>query len=106
MRGKTKPEWPKRLGKKLATIRRSFGMSQNEMLRHLGLDDKYLREEISAYERGVRIPPLNVILRYSKAARVWVNALIDDELDLPPSLPSNQMHEGVQRQQRSRKTLR
>jgi transcriptional regulator with XRE-family HTH domain len=97
MRGKTKPEWPKRLGKKLATIRRSFGMSQNEMLRHLGLDDKYLREEISAYERGVRIPPLNVILRYSKAARVWVNVLIDDELDLPMKIPSKQMHEGRKR---------
>jgi transcriptional regulator with XRE-family HTH domain len=104
MRGKTKPEWPKRLGKKLATIRRSFGMSQNEMLRHLGLDDKYLREEISAYERGVRIPPLNVILRYSKAARVWVNVLIDDELDLPQRIPSEQMHGGVQRPRRHKKS--
>lgn len=97
MRGKTKPEWPKRVGKKLASIRRSLGLSQNEMLRLLGLDDKYLREEISAYERGVRIPPLNILLKYSKAARVWVNVLIDDELNLPNRIPSDVMSEGVQR---------
>lgn len=100
MRGKTKPEWPKRVGKKLAAIRRSFGLSQNEMLRLLGLDDIYVREEISAYERGVRIPPLNILLKYSKVACVWVNVLIDDELDLPTALPSNQMHEGIKRKQR------
>lgn len=101
--GKTKPERPKYLGKKLASIRQSFGLSQNEMLRRLGLDDKYLREEISAYERGVRVPPLNVLLRYSLVARVWVNVLIDDSLALPAELPSKQMNEGVARSRASKK---
>ena len=101
--GKTKPERPKYLGKKLALIRQSFGLSQNEMLRRLGLDDKYLREEISAYERGVRVPPLNVLLRYSLVARVWVNVLIDDSLALPAELPSKQMNEGVARSRASKK---
>lgn len=95
--GKAESEGPKRLGEKLASIRRSFALSQNEMLRLLSMGEKYLREEISAYERGVRTPPLHVLLKYSKLARVWVNVLIDDELDLPAKLPNDQMHEGVRR---------
>jgi transcriptional regulator with XRE-family HTH domain len=67
------------------------------MLRYLGIDGEYTREEISAYERGVRLPPLHVLLKYSKAARVWVNVLIDDGLDLPMRLPAQRMHEGVPR---------
>jgi transcriptional regulator with XRE-family HTH domain len=101
--GKTKPERPKYLGKKLASIRKSFGLSQNELLRRLELDDKYLREEISAYERGVRVPPLNVLLRYSIAARVWVNVLIDDSLALPTEIPNKQMSGGVTRSSASKK---
>jgi transcriptional regulator with XRE-family HTH domain len=65
------------------------------MLRYLGVGEEYTREELSAYERGVRIPPLHVLLKYSKAVRVWVNVLIDDELDLPAELPTRRMHEGV-----------
>lgn len=98
--GKTLPERPKRLGPKLASIRRSFGLSQNEMLRRLALDHIYVREELSAYERGVRMPPLNVILSYSLTTRVWVNVLIDDSLDLPAEIPSEQMSEGVPRPKR------
>lgn len=92
---KAKNEGPKRLGKKLASIRTSFGLSQNEMLRWLRMDEEYTREEISAYERGVRVPPLHVLLRYSKAARVWVNVLIDDALDLPTKIPASRMSEGT-----------
>lgn len=94
---KGRQESPKRLGAKLVLIRNSLALSQNQMLWHLGIDEEYTREEISAYERGVRMPPLHVLLKYSKAVRVWVNVLIDDELDLPKELPSGRMHEGVPR---------
>lgn len=94
---KGRQESPKRLGAKLVLIRNSLALSQNQMLWHLGIDEEYTREEISAYERGVRMPPLHVLLKYSKAVRVWVNVLIDDELELPSELPSKQMHEGVPR---------
>lgn len=94
---KGRRESPKRLGEKLVTIRVSLTLSQGEMLRHLGIDEEYTREEISAYERGVRSPPLHVLLKYSKAARVWVNVLIDDDLDLPAKLPAPRMHEGIPR---------
>lgn len=94
---KGQQEGPKRLGEKLVSIRNSLTLSQGEMLRHLGIDKEYTREEISAYERGVRIPPLHVLLKYSRAARVWVNVLIDDGLDLPTKLPAQRMHEGIPR---------
>lgn len=38
-----------------------------------------------------------VLLRYARVAGVWVDVLIDDELDLPVRLPSPQRHEGVPR---------
>lgn len=94
---KGRQESPKRLGEKLASVRSILALSQSEMLRCLGIDEEYTREEISAYERGVRIPPLHVLLKYSKVARIWVNVLIDDELDLPKRLPPQRMHEGVPR---------
>jgi transcriptional regulator with XRE-family HTH domain len=94
---KGRRENPKRLGAKLVSIRSSLALSQGEMLRYLGIDEEYTREEVSAYERGVRIPPLHILLKYSKAVRVWVNVLIDDGLDLPMELPAQQMHEGVPR---------
>lgn len=92
---KSEKEEPQRLGEKLAAVRNSLGLSQNAMLRHLGVNEIYTREEISAYERGVRHPPLHILLKYSKVARVWINVLVDDELDLPAILPSRNMHGGI-----------
>lgn len=74
-----------------------FGLSQNEMLRYLGLNDKLTREELSAYERGVREPSLLTLLKYAEAAGVWVDALINDERALPDKLPCSPKHEGVKR---------
>lgn len=96
--GKGKRERPTRLAGKLAKIRKAFALSQNEMLRHLGLSDKLTREEVSAYERGVREPSLLTLLRYAEAAGVWVDVLINDDLDLPDKLPCSPKHEGVKHQ--------
>lgn len=85
--GKGKRERPTRLGNKLAEIRKKLALSQNGMLRHLGLDDKLTREELSAYERGVREPTLLTLLKYAQVVGVYVDALIDDEVDLPKKLP-------------------
>ena len=95
--GKGKRERPLRLGIKLAAIRKDFGLSQNEMLRKLGLDQKLTREELSAYERGVREPNLMTLLKFAQAAGVYVDALINDEVDLPKKLPCVPKHEGVKR---------
>jgi transcriptional regulator with XRE-family HTH domain len=95
--GKGKRERPTRLAGKLAKIRKVFGLSQNEMLRHLGLSNKLTREEVSAYERGVREPSLLTILKYAEVAGVWVDVLINDDLDLPDKLPCPSKSEGVKR---------
>jgi hypothetical protein len=38
-----------------------------------------------------------VLLKYSEAAQVWVNAFIDDDLELPDKLPCKSMDQGIQR---------
>ncbi len=96
-------ERPKRLGRKLATIRKQLELSQNEMVRRLGLSNKLTREEVSAYERGVREPSLPTLSRYAEVARVWIDVLVNDDLDLPKTLPSPTKSEGVQRPASKRK---
>jgi transcriptional regulator with XRE-family HTH domain len=78
---------PKRLGVKLASIRCHLQLSQNELIARLGFNGDLVREEISAFERGVRVPPVMVLLEYARAVRITVEALIDDELELPPHIP-------------------
>jgi transcriptional regulator with XRE-family HTH domain len=101
--GKGKRERPAQLGSKLLEIRRKLTLSQNQMLRHLGLNDKLTREEISAYERGVREPSLLTILKYAQVAGVYVDSLIDDNVDLPEELPTKSKREGVKRSNTSTK---
>jgi transcriptional regulator with XRE-family HTH domain len=86
---------PIRLAEKLLQIRLALGLSQNEMLRQLGLSEGYIRSTISGYERGEREPPLPVLLRYAEVANVYVDALIDDRLGLPARLPARRKHAGV-----------
>lgn len=77
---------PKRLGEKLAAIRQQLQLSQNELIRKLGFGDVLLREEISSFERGVRVPPPLVLLEYARLANVYVDDLLDDQADLPEKL--------------------
>src|SRR6266478_2082717 len=95
-------ERPKRLGEKLGVIRKQLELSQNEMVRQLGLTDKLTREEVSAYERGVREPSLPTLARYAKVAGVWIDVLVDDELDLPPNIPTTSKSPGIGRRFASR----
>jgi transcriptional regulator with XRE-family HTH domain len=89
-----------RLSEKLLMIRNSLGLSQSEMLKRLGLEDKLWYTQISGYELGRSVPPPTVLLQYARVANVYVDALIDDELDLPDKLPSAKKHEGVRRRPR------
>jgi transcriptional regulator with XRE-family HTH domain len=88
---------PKRLAEKLRQIRTALGLSQNGVIKRLGLSDELTQDYVSAIERGVREPPLTVLLEYARAANVYVDALIDDGVDLPTRLPSPQKHAGVVR---------
>jgi transcriptional regulator with XRE-family HTH domain len=84
----------KRLAVKLRQVRDALGLSQNEMLSRMGLAEKFNRDDLSKYERGVREPSLLVILRYARVAGVCLDVLVDDDLDLPANLPAKPKHTG------------
>jgi transcriptional regulator with XRE-family HTH domain len=88
---------PKRLAEKLLQIRVALDLSQNGMLKLLGLDEKLFRSAVSGYELGTREPPLTILLEYARAAGVCVDVLIDDRSNLPKKLPSMPKHEGLTR---------
>jgi|ERR1043165_8835885 transcriptional regulator with XRE-family HTH domain len=94
---------PERLGEKLLAVRQAFGLSQNGMLRRLGVDDELTQAEWSAYERGVRIPSLLVLLQTADLAGVWMDVLVNDELDLPNKIPARPKSSGVGRTYRLRR---
>ncbi len=89
---------PARLAEKLQRIRIVLDLSQSEMVKRLGIEGEIAYNKISHYELGTREPPLPVLLKYAEVACVWVDVLIDDELDLPEKLPSVTKHAGVKRQ--------
>jgi transcriptional regulator with XRE-family HTH domain len=83
---------PARLSGKLLEIRIKLDLSQNGMLRHMGLEAELTREEVSAFERGIRVPPIPVLLSYARAAGVCLDVLADDEAELPKRLPAKPRH--------------
>lgn len=85
--GRIPREKPTRLAEKLTHIRKALNLSQDEMIHHLGVENHLTREEISKYERGLRVPSLLTLLKYARAAGLIVDELIDDEFDLPNKLP-------------------
>jgi transcriptional regulator with XRE-family HTH domain len=86
---------PERLGEKLRQIRLSLGLSQTEMLKRLDAESLIVYSQISQYETDTREPPLQILLRYARVAGVYVEDLIDDELDLPEKLPGSARHKGI-----------
>ena len=86
-----------RLAEKLIEIRLALGLSQNELIRRMSLEDELTQARISAFERGVREPKLLVLLSYARVAGVYVDALIDDELELPSTIPAKTKSEGIRR---------
>lgn len=88
--GKAPRTRPARLGEKLLELRHKLGLSQNGLIRHLGLTEKLFQGDVSAWELGNREPDLPTLLLLAKAAGVYVDVLIDDALDLPEKLPAAQ----------------
>jgi transcriptional regulator with XRE-family HTH domain len=96
-------ERPERLAEKLLQIRDSLGVSQGQMLDRLRMGERGYRHYISQFEIGKREPSLMILLEYARIANVYVEVLIDDELDLPDKLPSPTKSEGVRRSSRKRR---
>jgi transcriptional regulator with XRE-family HTH domain len=77
---KMRREQPRRLARKLLAIRQNLRMSQTEMAKALNLKVSYT--VVSAYELGTNEPNLLTLLRYARLAKVPVDNLIDDKLDI------------------------
>ena len=81
-----------RLAEKLRAVRLALGLSQNELIRRLGLEDVIYQSNVSGYESGEREPPLPILLKYAEVAGVCTDTLINDKLDLPTKLPAKPKH--------------
>ncbi|HEV7893963.1 MAG TPA: helix-turn-helix transcriptional regulator [Pyrinomonadaceae bacterium] len=92
--GRKARQRPERLGGKLRVIREALGLSQTGMVKRLE-DEGIAASQISEYESGKREPSLITLLQYARLANVYLDALVDDELDLPAKLPSAKKHGGL-----------
>jgi transcriptional regulator with XRE-family HTH domain len=93
---RTSRQRPDRLAGKLLHIRTALGLSQNGMIRRLGFEDELTQGHISAYERQKenRVPPPGILLAYARAISTtgggeFLEALLDDEMELPDLLPAD-----------------
>ena len=96
--GRNAHHTPAQLASKLLQIRLKLGLSQNQMIRHLGFDGQLIQSHISAYEQANeklrRVPPPSVLLAYARAISTtgggeFLEALLDDEMKLPDVLPAD-----------------
>jgi transcriptional regulator with XRE-family HTH domain len=86
--GSSRPK-PKRLAKKLAYIRETLDLTQQQMVEALKRQQSNATVypgNISRFEQGIREPPLLVLLAYAKLARTTIDTLVDDEVELPKRL--------------------
>ena len=82
--GRSRRDHPKRLASKLREIRLAANLTKEEMDKSLRQTKSSTRPgHISEFERGLREPTLLVLLRYARIGGVSVDALIDDEVELP-----------------------
>lgn len=87
---------PVRLAAKLQAIRERLDLNQVQMFRRLGeVRSRIYASHISSYETGTREPPLDVLLQYARVAGVPMEVLVDDELELPERLPSENVSEWI-----------
>lgn len=85
---------PARLAIKLREVRTNLGLTQAEMFELLGDTGTRLRVgHIGEFETDRRVPTLQVVLAYARAAGVLMEILVDDDLDLPRKLNSRKLSE-------------
>jgi transcriptional regulator with XRE-family HTH domain len=85
---------PARLAQKLLAVRERLGFSQGELIDHLGLSGEVIQSRISAYECNKREPPLSHLLLYARRGLgngIYLQNLIDDEMELPKISESQQV---------------
>lgn len=87
--GTSRRAQPRQLAAKLLQIRKGLGLTQEQMVERIGHTRTPVHiGHISGFETGKREPSLLVLLQYARIAGVYVDVLIDDNLDLPKHLPA------------------
>jgi len=84
--GSARPR-PTRLAEKLLQIRYGLGLSQKKMVKVMGVEDQIDYTNISKYELNKNEPPLMILLAYARLAQVHLEEIVDDDIDLPSTLP-------------------
>ena len=103
--GRQRRPRPRRLAAKLRQIRTSLGLTQEQMFERLGDTSTSLHAgHIGEFETDRREPNLLVILAYARVMSTtgggeFLEALLDDDLDLPDKLPANPEGKRVRRRQ-------
>ncbi|HEV2800364.1 MAG TPA: helix-turn-helix transcriptional regulator [Pyrinomonadaceae bacterium] len=109
--GRNSHHTPAQLAAKLLQIRLKLGLSQNQMIRRLGLNGQLIQSHISAYEQANeklrRVPPPSVLLAYARAISItgrgeFLETLLDDEMELPDILPADPINISPRGKRRSR----
>jgi DNA-binding XRE family transcriptional regulator len=83
--GLGRTERPARLAEKLLRIREKLGLSQTEMCAAIQAENNEItiyRGYIAQYEKG-RVPGPLTLLAYAGIARVSIEQMVNDKLDLP-----------------------
>jgi transcriptional regulator with XRE-family HTH domain len=65
-----------------------LGLTQDELVRRLGLEDEFDQERISKFERDKLEPPLHVLCAYADIANLLLDVLVRDDLALPSEIPT------------------
>lgn len=85
--GRSQRPRPTRLAEKLLQVRLRLGLTQQQMLERLDYKQSPIFiGHISQFEQDKREPPLPLLLRYARVGGVSLEALVDDELDLPKAI--------------------
>src|SRR3569832_1614610 len=79
------------LGQKLLQIRDQLDISQDRMPERLGRPDLH-PGRISEYERNKREPSLSVLMAYARLARIHLEYIVDDNVNLPEDIPGDVEH--------------
>ena len=100
--GKQARRRPECLAEKLVKIRTALGLSQGALIKQLGLEEELTQNTLTHYELGNREPSLMTLLAYARVAGIHMEALVDDDLELPNKLPGDVQHETIKRKYASR----
>jgi transcriptional regulator with XRE-family HTH domain len=84
--GKASRRKPAKLAAKLLEIRLQLELSQNQLIKRLGLEDELEQQYISKFEHGVIEPPLHVLCAYADMINVPLDVLARDYLALPKAI--------------------